>query len=171
MGEQLERSHNRSMSAASDIPMRLAAMRDLAPAGFAAALHVRYQTPTYLFQTYPDAWIAEYSRDGLVLRDPTVAWGFANTGAVDWADLADPDGVLARAAAFGLRHGVTLSQWRGGSLSIASFARADRRLFAREVDALASLMAWLHDATGEARPLPPETREGLRRLSVAFTHP
>ncbi len=162
------------MSEPVDIPQQLAALMDLAPAGFAIALHVRFTSPLYLFQTYPDDWLAEYSRDGLVMRDPTVAWGFAHVGTTDWAALggpAEPDGVMARAAAHGLRHGITVSLLRDGSRSLASFARSDRPFDAEEVAAIEEAAVALHDATASAQPLSADSREAIRRLSVAFTHP
>ena len=161
------------MSETVDIPQRLASLQDLAPAGFAIALHVRFTSPLYLFQTYPDAWLAEYSRDGLVMRDPTVAWAFAHPGTIDWAPLAaqDDSGVMARAAAHGLRHGVTVSLHRDGSRSMASFARGDRPFDDEEVARIEEAVGALHDATASAQPLTPQAREAIRRLSVAFTHP
>lgn len=151
----------------------LEALRALAPGGFAIALHVRFQTPTYLFQTYPREWIEDYSREGMVMRDPTVGWAFANTGRIAWADIegaADSD-VLVRAAEHGLRHGVVVAVARGGSRSMASFVRSDRPFSDAEGDAIEAAMIDLHDATASARPLAAATREALRRISVAFTHP
>ncbi len=70
----------------------------LAPSGYAIALHVRFTTPTFLFQTYPREWIEVYTQRGYVMSDPTVMWGFSNTGRVRWSDLADQDsaGMLAQ---------------------------------------------------------------------------
>lgn len=161
------------MISEADIPKKLAVLAGIATAGYAVALHIRYQTPTYLFQTYPSDWREEYGREGLLLRDPTVAWAFANSGARSWSESAreDTEGVMARAAAHGLRHGVTISLRPGGSLSIGNFGRADRDFTAGEVEAMDRIMTELHEATASAGPLPAETREGLRRLSVAFTQP
>ena len=60
------------MQVDTDIPKTLAGLMEIATAGFVTGLHIRYTTPTYLFQTYPKAWIDEYSREGLLLRDPAV---------------------------------------------------------------------------------------------------
>lgn len=156
-----------------DISKTLAQMMDLAPAGFAIALHVRFTTPAYLFQTYPAAWIEEYGKAGLVMSDPTVAWGFGQVGVVTWAELAsqDPAGVLERAKAHGLLHGITVSLERRDSRSIASFSRSDREFSQSEVAQIESAVSDLHDATAATQPLAPEVREMLKRLSVAFTHP
>lgn len=156
-----------------DISKTLADLMRIAPAGFAMGLHIRFTTPTFMFQTYPDVWAEEYSREGMVARDPTVAWGFSNEGVIGWKDLEPLDSgqVLARARAHGLVQGLTLSLLRGGSRSIGSFARSDRDFTPDEIEKIESDMAGLHDATALARTLPEAVRESLHRLSVAFTHP
>lgn len=148
-------------------------LMETAPAGFALGLHVRYTTPTYMFQTYPKAWLEEYSREGFLMRDPMVAWAFANEGHVTWAELSarDEAGVFQRAAAQGLRHGIATSIMRGGSRSIGGFARPDRPFTAGEIQQIEEAVTQLHDATASIRPLGEEVRDELHRLSVAFTHP
>lgn len=155
------------------IPKTLADLMEVAPAGFVTGLHIRFTTPTYLFQTYPKAWVEEYSRDGLLLRDPTVAWVFANEGHITWDELAPQDefGVFARAAAHGLHHGLTVSLFRGGSRSLGGFARSDRAFTPEEIERIEAAMIKLHDITDSVQALPEGVRESLRRLSVAFTHP
>jgi LuxR family transcriptional regulator len=150
----------------------LAAIRQAAPAGFAIALHIRFTAPRYLFQAYPREWIELYSREGLVLQDPTVRWGFAHTGTVRWSALAgdDPRGVLARAAGHGLRYGFTAATDAGGSRSVASFARGDREFDDGEIAAIAALLAELHDRTLTAETLSPADHEALKRMSVLLTH-
>lgn len=161
------------MTDPNDIPALIAVLKRTAPGGFAVGLHLRYTTPTYMFQTYPDAWLAEYSRDGLLLRDPVVAWSFANRGVTTWAELEPEDegGVLARARAHGLNHGLAVSFEDGGSLSMGGFARGDRPFAPEEAEAIEATLRELHARTAGVGSLPPEVREGLRRLSVAFTHP
>jgi LuxR family transcriptional regulator len=156
-----------------DVPKTLADLMEVAPAGFAVGLHMGFTAPTFMFQTYPKSWTEEYSREGMLTRDPTVAWGFSNEGAIDWEQLQDLDevGVLARARAQGLRHGVTVSVLREGSRSIGSFARGDRPFSPEEVGELEEALVRLHDGTASATRLPESVRESLRRLSVAFTHP
>jgi LuxR family transcriptional regulator len=156
-----------------DIPRTLADLKEVAPAGFAVVLHLRFTAPTFLFQTYPKDWVDEYSRDGLLVRDPMVVWAFSNEGHVSWSDLAPRDeaGVLARAAAHGLRHGLAVSVERGGSRSMGGFARPDREFLPEEVARIEAALEQLHDDTATALPLPEAVRESLRRLSVAFTHP
>lgn len=161
------------MNPEADISKSLAGLMETATAGFAIGLHIRFTAPTFMFQTYPKPWAEEYSREGMVARDPTVAWGFSNQGHVNWADLEPQDegGVLARARAHGLAHGLTVSVLREGSRSIGSFARSDRFFTPDEIARIESEMVGLHDATATVRSLPPELRDSLHRLSVAFTHP
>ena len=69
------------------------------PSGFAIALHIKFSSPRYLFQAYPAEWIAYYTANGLVMRDPTVHWGFENTGHIRWSALEVADrSVMLKAA-------------------------------------------------------------------------
>jgi LuxR family transcriptional regulator len=156
-----------------DLPRTLADLMEDATAGFAIALHVRFATPAFMFQTYPRAWLDEYSHDGLIARDPSVAWGFANEGHIAWSELAHADeaGVMKRAAEAGLRHGLAVSVLRDGSRSIGGFARPDREFTEEEAQRIEDAMLRLHLSTAAVRALPEGVRESLRRLSVAFTHP
>lgn len=141
------------------------------PAGFAVALHIAYATPTFLFQSYPPEWTEEYSSRGLHMQDPTVAWGFSNTGAVRWSALKEQDtaGVFDRARDFGLNYGVTLavmSELR----TVASFARADREFTDEEIASLLEVLKRLHDETGGRRELSAVDRDALRGMSIRLTH-
>ena len=156
-----------------DIPDLLLALMEQAPAGFAIGLHVRYQTPSLMFQTYPVNWLTEYSHEGLVLHDPTITWAAGHLGLISWEELKDQDpaGVFEKARAHGILHGFAVSLERGGSRSLGSFARGDRAFAPEEMETSRALMTTLHDATASTSRLSPETREALRRLSVAFTQP
>ncbi len=161
------------MISGSDITFWLQQIHRRATAGYALSLHFGVHAPRYLFQTYPADWNATYADEGLVLLDPTAAWGLARTGRVTWADLAASDhaGVLARAADHGLRHGLSVAVLRGGSRSIASFARGDRAFTPEEEEEVEAALTALHDATRSDALLSPGQREVLRRLSVAFSRP
>ena len=143
------------------------------PAGFALAFHVKYTTPDYLFQTYATAWMDIYSQKGFVMLDPTVRWGFENTGHVRWSDLAglDEAGVLKEAAEHGLAFGICFATDTGGSRSVCSFARGDREFTDAEAAELTALAEELHELTADLGSLSPETAAELRRLSIRFTHP
>lgn len=161
------------MSLPNHIPDLLAKLMELAPAGFAVGLHVRYLAPTYMFQTYPVEWLEEYSHQGFAMQDPTIAWALGNRGVIAWDYLRDRDaaGVFDRAREHGLVHGFSVSYESEGSLSAGSFVRGDRAFSPEEMDAVQGVLAELHRVTAPAPPLPDGTRDALRRLSVAFTQP
>lgn len=156
-----------------DISKVLSGLMEIAPAGFAIALHIRFTSPAFMFQTYPKTWIEEYSRDGLLAHDPMVAWAFSNEGHVAWSALATQDkaGVLERAASHGLRHGLAVSVVRQGGRSLGGFARSDREFTPEEASTLEAAVGQLHDTTDPSQPIPQDVRESLRRLSVMVTHP
>lgn len=150
----------------------IAELNDLSPAGFAIALHISFTAPAFLFQTYPQAWSDEYSARGLHLSDPTVAWGFSNTGAVRWSEIEAQDraGVFARARAFGILYGVTVAVQSGGSRSLASFSRADREFTDAEIDQIAELLGEVHDETAGGVGLSAADRAALKAMSIRLTH-
>lgn len=156
-----------------DIGKKLSDLQDLAQAGFAIALHIQFTTPTYLFQTYPKAWIDTYSSRGFLMRDPTVIWGFDNLGAIDWRDLSkdDSDGIMSMAQEHGIVEGFTFAFEDGGTRSIASFSRTDTPFAEDEKAGITDLVETLHKATAELVPLSTETRENLRRMAIRFSHP
>lgn len=161
------------MSLQSEIVRAVEQLKDLAPAGYAVALHVRFTTPTFLFQTYPREWIDHYSQRGYLMSDPTVLWAFSSTGRVRWSDLAasDTSGMLAEAGARGMRFGFTLSTDGDGSQSLGSFTRGDREFTDDEIDTIEGLFQGLHRVTSGLSRLSPATHDAIKRLSVTFTHP
>ncbi len=138
------------------------------PAGHAIGLHVTFNWPRYMLQAYPRAWQDIYAREGMVAKDPTVVWGFANTGTARWSELAafDGGGVLAGAAAHGLRYGCTVALVSAGTRTIGSFARADREFLDAEIAAVASRIADLHRLTQDDTALSPSMRSRLAQLST-----
>jgi LuxR family transcriptional regulator len=146
---------------------------EFAPTGYAAALHINFTTPDFLFQTYPADWLAIYSQKGFVIQDPTVLWGFENLGTVRWSDLTRNDhaGVMKEATKFGMKYGLTVAVEQGGSRSIASLSRKDREFTDVELALATEMISNLHNLTAQARTLTSETREILRQQSIQFTHP
>ncbi len=146
-------------------------LQQIAPAGFAIALHIRFTTPTYLFQTYPKVWIDHYSRAGLVMQDPTVHWGFSNTGSITWTALAsdDPADVIGQAADHGLRFGLTYATNASETLSVTSFAHADRDFDDHEAAKLQAGVDALHAATKSLTKLSDETIASLRGSGINTT--
>ena len=140
-------------------------------AGFAVGLHLTFTTPRYMFQTYPAAWRDHYAREGLLLIDPTVHWGLANTGWTRWSALPVPPqrDILSEATAHGMPYGITVATLARGSRSIASLSRADREYSDGEADGVRGLMDELHDLTFSIHTLPAPVDSLLRRLSILFS--
>jgi LuxR family transcriptional regulator, quorum-sensing system regulator SdiA len=142
------------------------------PSGFAIALHIRFTAPTFLFQSYPIEWTDKYTAEGLVMQDPTVAWGFSQTGAIRWSALegADTAGVLERARAYGMEFGVTMALQPGELRSVASFARGDREYRDDEIAEIDRLFAQLHASTEGTEQLTADDIAALRAMSIRLTH-
>jgi LuxR family transcriptional regulator len=166
------REQNEEMAQRASIAHLLHELDRGSPAGFAIALHIRFTTPTYLFQTYPKRWMDYYSAAGLVVNDPTVRWGFHNIGHIRWADLeaVDEAGVLEKAKDFGIMNGVTIALVLSESRSIASFARADRDYDDLEIVEIEEALARLHQVTLGLGELSSGDRKALKELSVRLTH-
>lgn len=151
----------------------LAELQVLAPAGYATAFHVRFTTPTFLFQTYPKAWLDYYSQNSLLMSDPTVLWGMENTGFVDWSELVavDDAGVIEKAAKHGMVYGITCATDEGDSRSLGSFCRSDRPFSDEEKQSLHARLIDLHNHLAQIKTISPETTAAIRKMSVQFTHP
>jgi len=141
------------------------------PAGFAAALHIRFARPTYLFQTYAKRWNDHYSATGAHMHDPVVRWGLQNTGRVLWSDLSpyDETGFLEEAKDFGLMNGVGFGIVLSGSRSIVACARADRDFTEAETDDLERLVIDLHNLTLGPDQLSAADQRALTELSIRLT--
>ena len=102
-----------------DNPAQLSAFCDR---GFALAVHIHYTRPTLLYQTYAQSWGDHYSENGYMLVDPTVHWGLANVGSIEWEHLMaqDPSGVIAAARKHGLSNGWTYAVGPATSRSLGS---------------------------------------------------
>lgn len=152
---------------------KLAALKVSAPAGFALGLHVVYTTPTYMFQTYPRAWLDLYAQRGFLMSDPIVHWGFENTGTVRWSELKaqDSQGVFEAAAEFGLAYGVTVAIETKEGRSFGGFSRTDREFTDDEGQSLYESVCEIHLRTAGGKALADETKEALKKLSVQYTHP
>jgi len=142
------------------------------PAGFALGLHIRFTTPTYMFQTYPKRWLEHYSAAGMVVRDPVVQWGMQNVGRTRWSDLEmiDDGGVLEQAKDFGLMNGAAIATVVSGSRSIGGFARADREYEESEIEELEEILVRLHLATLGPGQLSERDQHVLTELSIKLTH-
>ncbi|WP_026352205.1 autoinducer binding domain-containing protein [Yoonia vestfoldensis] len=143
----------------------------LAPDGYAIGLNIQYTTPRFMFQTYPKAWLDHYSRNGLLMSDPMVAWGFEHAGTARWSELSDPAGVMQKAAEFGLSYGVVITEVSEDDRSICGFARKSAEFTDAEIADLAKCVSALHAITADMSRLDPTTVDQLKKMSIMVTHP
>lgn len=158
------------MSTIENVRNLLAELGDTTSAGYAIGLHLEFTTSRYILQTYSKDWMAEYSRRGLLLVDPTVRWGVENLGWIRWTDLAplDEGGVLEAAAGYGLKYGVSIAVEGGGTRSLGSFASSDAEFTEAQIATLSSDLEKLHALTGDIELDSPEDKE-LKRLATTLT--
>jgi len=121
-------------------------LKELSPSGYAIALHIEYNAPKLMFQTYPVAWINYYEENGFVLNDPVVMWGFKNVGTCRWKDLAaiDTKGVLKAARAYDMNYGTVISIEANNEHSIGGFSRGDREFTDAEITEIQEILRLIH---------------------------
>ncbi len=160
------------MDKRASIANLLAELNGLCPSGFAIALHIKYNAPTFLFQCFADKWRQQYSRQGLVIRDPAVHWAFANTGFIRWRDLAETDatGIMEQARFYGLTYGFTASIHNDHSRTLAGFARDDRDYLDVEIGEIRDLLDHLNLVTAGIEVLSEKDTRALQALSIQMTH-
>jgi len=158
------------MDKTSELTALLQELGQIAPMGYSLGLQIRFTSPEYLFQTFPKAWIEEYSERGYTVRDPALLWAFENSGSTRWSDIdtGGADEVMQRAAEHGLSYGVTLAIDSDQTRSICAFARGDREFTDEEIAALAEQSGKAHALTSNISGLTPEEREDLHAMSVRF---
>ena len=146
-------------------------LRALAPAGFAAAFHVSFSAPRYLFQTYDPDWMEYYSSAGVVMDDPAVRWGFANVGIADWDALVEMDErkVFDTARAYGLNHWTVVATDAEDSKSFGAFARKDAPFTDAEKQLILDLLTEAHCLSVVA-PSDPKLDSYLSKMSLRLTH-
>jgi LuxR family transcriptional regulator len=147
------------------IAQKLGEMRGICDTGFALAVHIRYTRPTLLYQTYKQDWADHYSEMGYMLSDPTVHWGLANVGSMDWDKLAthDPEGIIEAARSYGLVNGWTYATGPANSRSLGSMTRSKPFSDAQRT-ALCGLIDTIHAETENFDAFPPDVQERLRHL-------
>jgi LuxR family transcriptional regulator len=161
------------MNQGTELGQIIASLRDEFPVGFAIALHIKFTAPAYLLQAYSHDWTERYTREGMLMRDPSVRWGLSNIGSIRWEDLPDMDDagaeVMKAAAEHGLRHGFTVTVGSPSLRSFGGFARDDRRATDAEIQSAEMRLTELHELTSDAPTLTPAFHEQLRSLSVDLT--
>ena len=135
----------------------------MAPAGYALGLHIRFASAHIMIQTYDPVWIEIYTRNGYMMCDPMVSWGFGNEGTCRWSaiDYPDPHQIFRQAAEYGLKYGVVVSCGALSSRSIGGFARSDREFSDSEIADLERDVRLLHE-----RSAPPETLTDAQRMAL-----
>ncbi len=163
---------DKSMDKRASIAGLLAELTELCPGGFALALHIKYNAPTFLFQTLPEKWVQHYSKHGFVIRDPAVHWAFENTGFIRWRDLAqnDPTGIMEQYRVYGLTYGFTGSIHNDHSRTLAGFARSDRDYLDVEIDEIMHLLEDLDVLTAGIDVLSAKDKAALQAMSIRLTH-
>lgn len=133
-----------------DLTVETEGFQALSPAGHYLALRVGFAFPMFEQYNLPPDWVEVYRTQGLLMNDPVMRWMFENVGACRWGALTEPDpcGVLERAKAFGLNHGVAIccaDATPGGQRSFGSFSRSDREFTDAEVAQLQQRLQELHE--------------------------
>lgn len=160
------------MAKAIGLDLGLAKLTELAPAGYALGLHIRFASAQIMVNTYDPRWVEIYTSRGYMLCDPLVSWGFGTEGLVRWSELnhPDPHGVMAQAKAFGLNYGIAVSHGPTTSRSIGGFGRSDREFTDAEIEAIADLVRVLHRETEPPERLSTAQVEALRLISKGFRY-
>ena len=154
-----------------EISEALGELNKLAPTGYALGIHIEYTKPKFMFQTYPKAWLDYYSRNGLIMSDPMVAWAFQELGSMRWSQLDDPNGVFAKAAEYGMTFGVVISAESDDSRTICGFANAGRDFTDEEIAQIEALVLSIHQNTSDTAQLDADTVDQLKKMSIMVTHP
>lgn len=159
------------MDQKESVAEHLGEINGMSPSGFALALHIRFNASRFLFQTYPQAWVKQYNDRGLVTKDPVVVWCFENQGTMLWRDLRDQDahGVMAGAAAHGMKYGVSIAVLDGRTRTMCGCSRRDRDYLDAEVDDLHDRVLRLHRATAEVAELSDADVRALEAMSIRLT--
>lgn len=160
------------MDKRASIATILSELDEMSPGGFAIALHIKYNAPTFLFQTFPEKWVKHYSKQGFVIRDPAVHWAFSNTGHIRWRDLRENDqsGVMEQSRLYGLTYGFTASLHNDHSRTLGGFARADREYLDLEIDEIYDRLESLDVLTAGIEVLSSKDTDALQAMSIRLTH-
>lgn len=160
------------MSKKLGIDFELYKIQQIAQAGYALGLHIRFASATLMFRTYPQEWLDIYTKKGYMLCDPLVSWGFANVGACRWSELTfpDPHQVLKQASDFGLNYGIAVSYGPVESRSVGGFAREDREFTDHEIEQVTEIVARLHQETTPPDSLTDAQVAALRLIANGSRH-
>lgn len=160
------------MARAIGLELGLAKLTELAPAGYALGLHIRFASAQIMVQTYDPRWIEIYTSRGYMMCDPLVSWGFGTEGTIRWSALQypDPHQVMEQAKAFGLNFGLAVSFGPTSSRTIGGFARSDREFTDDEIAEVGELVRILHRETTPPERLSGPQTEALRLIAKGFRY-
>jgi LuxR family transcriptional regulator len=149
----------------------LETLQEIAPDGYAVALHIRFARPTFMRSTFPDAWQAEYEQRGLAMRDPMLSWAITRSGATRWSEVSVPDPfrVMEAATAHGLRFGATASHGGLGRRSVAGVTSREREFTDTEIGTVARIVRVLHETLERPARLDGEERQTLKLSADGLT--
>jgi LuxR family transcriptional regulator len=126
-----------------------------------------------MYQTYPQAWLDYYARNGLLFSDPILKWGMENFGICYWGALRAQDaaGVMERAATFGLVHGIIASTGNEVSRSVGFFAHAQRPITPEETALATDVVERLHELSLSVADSDPASLAPLLALNQLLRDP
>lgn len=146
--------------------MGLEEIEQLAPSGYYIALRIGFAFPMEEINALPPDWVEHYTHHRFMLFDPAVRWAYSNVGICRWSDIPieDPKKIISQAQTFGMRFGVTVSVFDGGTdaqRSFASFTRSDREYTDLEVKLLNAYLTRRHTETAPPTNLTKAELEAL----------
>ena len=146
---------------------------EIAPAGHYVAVRVGFAYPTREINGMPEEWSDTYTRQGLMLWDPSIKWAYENSGHVRWSalDVPDPMNILSLAACHGLTFGVTVAYHdpgASGHRTIGMFSHRIREFSKSEISELEHAVRVLHGESTARRPLTSAEVEVLTLIKNGF---
>lgn len=160
------------MSSRPELNVLFRQLSALAPAGYAAGLHIRFAAPLAAVNTYDPRWAEIYTVHSYAMRDPLIAWGLGQEGRIRWSEitLPDPYDIWGQAAEFGLNFGAAVSCGPMSSRSIVGAARRDREFTDEELDRVQDIVLALHQISEPPSELTPAQVEALRCIADGDRH-
>lgn len=152
----------------------------IASAGYYVALRIGFAFPLDERNEFPVDWVAHYTKQGLMLRDPVVRWAYENSGSIRWCEISsdDPHNVFEDANGFGLRFGAVICCTTAGVHELRSygtFARSDRDFTDSELEVLETNLRQLHESTAPPNNITGAelealqmVKQGMRLKEIAF---
>jgi len=147
-------------------------LNEIAPAGFAAGLKLRFTGPALVRGTYPDEWQEHYADSLMAFWDPVVVWALANTGHKRWSELKIPDpmNVLKQAGEYGMKYGVVISLGKLSKRSLLGIARSDREFTDEEIRHATEIFTHIHTLVTESKTLTKNQADALRLIAGGDLH-